>query len=653
MVDQERCDRAASCFNESMVLHQCGCCGGNANGKLSAYSCSSCYICGLKGLLHASKSLTTLTQKSSTNALLSSMFPYGQYDLILDRPSLQKWWNEHHQADLNRRGNSWDNVIVMELIRALHILHHKDIDTTTVDGAEEIGMKKPVVIRIISVFISMDIFQTNRVPREKLQLYQDQQQSDMIHKLLYTMRESLPHIQSVHLYNGPISCNVFAHSLTMNAVLNDPNDVEDDGIASMASDDNSVPSTQREHRLYHRWNRFNMDDDDDYDDDRDDHEHDIDMNNHMMVQEQNDDDSDNDDDDTEFPVMLSGSMLASIIESSTLQSIIVTRCLCFYDSSDISALAKSLQNHSHLCSVHLASMYLHPNCFMKANTTSVIVSSCMDPLMIALSTITQLESLNITLAKESRLSISHPTLRQTTKSTPNTIISPQSLRQLIAGTTMRDLTLWECLLNGSHLSAISDALLHGSSSSSGGRNEVTATTNTDPKETFLQFLSLRCNPHISCDDWCNFYTRTLPNCYSIQSIYNDHVCGLADCDPSLPNHGKTTCMSPTREGLRFWDFDATTTTSDETSSTELSTAEAAANAELFLGLNSLGRGSIIHGSYSNSTAHESSNTDLKFTRVSENDENFLDILSDVTDTPSALYALIRGHPMMILSFIRH
>jgi hypothetical protein len=299
----------------------------------------------------------------------------------------------------------------------------------------------------------------------------------------------------------------------------------------------------------------------------------------------------------------------------------------------------------------LASMYLHPNCFIKCNT-STTMQSCMDPLIIALSTLPQLESLNITLAKESRLVASNQNKQHSTISTPHhTIISPQSLRQLIAGTSIRDLTLWECLLNGAHLNAISDALLYGSSTSSGSHNDNLASSSSEPKQTLLQFVSLRCNPNITCDDWCTFYTKTLPNCYSIQSIYNDHVCGLADCDPSLPNHGRT-CTGPTREGIRFWDFDNTTITSDETSSSEMSNAEAAANAELFLGLNSLGRGSIIQGSYSNRT-NGSSDTELTNTSVSENDEDFLDLLSDVTDTPSALYALIRGHPMMILSFIRH
>jgi hypothetical protein len=126
---------------------------------------------------------------------------------------------------------------------------------------------------------------------------------------------------------------------------------------------------------------------------------------------------------------------------------------------------------------------------------------------------------------------------------------------------------------------------------------------------------------------------------------------LADCDPNLLNHGKNCAV---REGIRFWDLDApTATTSDETSSSsDLSTPNAAANAELYLGLNSLGRGSIIQGSYTNGTNDQSSNLELLHRYASQNDENFIDLLSDVTDTPSALYALIRGHPLMILSFIR-
>jgi hypothetical protein len=524
----------------------------------------------------------------------------------------------------------------------------------------------------------MDIFQ-NKEKNSSERMWsehEEQQQLDLIQKVFSTLRNSLPKLQSVHLYNGPISGNIFDASRALDTTMDDlilveeeedEDEYSDDVTEANANDNLSITSPPRhENRLYHRWNRFNINTDDDNNDDDDDDDNVVDDNNRDGLEDgldienhmtQYDVDSDSDD-DTAYPVLICGSTLASIVSSLTLQSITVTRCLCFHSANDVSVLAKSLQRHPSLCSIHLASMYLHPKIVMtKCTATTSEQEPCLDPLIDALSTVSQLESLNITLAKESRqlLLTSNPTLRSSTRWTrpPTIIMSPRCLQSLIAGTTIRDLTLWECLLDGSHLRAISDALLHGSSNSTGAGSckDYVTSLKHEPKPTCLQFLSVRCNPNITCDDWCTFYTKTLPYCYSIQSIYNDHVCGLADCDPNLLNHGKN---STVREGIRFWDLDApTATTSDETSSSsDLSTPNAAANAELYLGLNSLGRGSIIQGSYTNGTNDQSSNTELLHRYASQNDENFIDLLSDVIDTPSALYALIRGHPLMILSFIR-
>ena len=632
-----------SCGNrKSTERHQC-CCGNEK--EQSAYGC---YICGLKGLLHCSKASTfSLSHLTSTPS--SSLLQQGSYDLILDHPSLQKWWDIRHNPD-TAHGHGVSSslscdttVIVVKFIQTLRMLHsnhiHNNGDNTDKSGGSvEMDRKSiAVMVRIPSVFISMDIFQ-NKKSMHWSEPQQQLQQSSMIRSVLCLLKESLPHLQSVHLYNGPISGNVFFQSVSTNDSDDDDDDDDEDWNTTVMTNDDQPPPTRREHRLYHRWNRFRILDD------RDDHENDLDRGNDMTHHD--DDDDDSDETNAGFPVMINGSMLASIIEASMLQSITVTRCLCFDNCNDVVLLARSLHNHPCLSSVHLASMYLHPNFFTNGKTTT---QPSLDPLIKALSSLSQLESLNITLAKESRISIASnhvPLLHSTKSSTPSaiTIISPQAIQQLIAATTILDLTLWECLLNGSHLKAISEALLCGSTG--GMLNEEIVAARTEPKQTLLQFLSLRCNPNITCDDWCTFYMKTLPNCYSIQSIYNDHVCGLADCDPNLPNHGNT------REGLRFWDIDTTTTTSDETLSSEISTSEAAANAELFLGLNSLGRGSIIQGSYTNRT-NATADMELQYISVSENDKNLLDLLSDVTDTPSALYALIRSHPMMILSFIHH
>jgi hypothetical protein len=338
-------------------------------------------------------------------------------------------------------------------------------------------------------------------------------------------------------------------------------------------------------------------------------------------------------DNVDIPIVwIRASSLRHLL-SPSLQSLIVTRCVYFPDVYEAQVLADALCDHRNLSTLHLLSMYLPPTWTIH-----------LDPILLAASP--QLISLNITCCKADITATLLPSVMlladgivtrgATGKSASNDstmiqdgllpqrsspeiedMISPSCVRQLLQRCPLlTDLTLWECQLRDVHLEAIQLGLLtdHG----------VNRSVDHDPTSTGkqLRFLSLRENPGISTAAWCRFYSQALPHCYSLQSIYNDHVCGLADCHPNLPVYGE---RDRTTGGLRFWDEDTTAT----------------AGAELLLGLNALGRGSVIRSTYCN-------NEDDLNVENSDALEGVLDLLADVTDTPSAIYALIRHHPMMII-----
>jgi hypothetical protein len=598
----------------------------NECGTTSSNECGS-----LKGLLRVVYASSPQFHTITTMKVNATAVPFTRksYEMILDRSSLQKWWNHHHHQSVPDgnmdNSNATSDAIVMELVQVLKTIHCNTADKTC--GTNTVGRHGDNLVDITSVFIAMDVFQMKRHSgTESNRSHQQQQQklqSDMVHLLLHTLKETLPQLTSLHLYNGP---NTTGGNITHGSLNYDNDDDDDDDRDDTENFDGDNQLT-----------------DVDFIENRDLVRNIVDSNVH--------DDDDDDDDSTSLPVMISGSILASIVEASTLQSIIVARCLYLNDNNDVSTLAKAIQDHASLSSVHLLSAHLHPNLI---DSVVTIKQLCLDPIIMALSSLKHLESLNITLDIKPRFKTlqrqdaprRHATKMADDVTCQQAIISPKYLQQLIACTTLKDVTLWECQLNGSHLTALSNALLYGSYSNN---HDVVQTNNSEPNQT-LQFLSLRCNPHITSNDWRTFYTTTLPNCFSLQSIYNDTVYGLANCDPTVPVHGSTASTSKHREGIQWGDLDSTVSISKDTTTygTSSSTAIAVANAELFLGLNSFGRGPIIQGTYMNCMKYSSGTG--HGSDPSENDECVLDLLSDVSDTLSALYALIRGHPMMIIPF---
>jgi hypothetical protein len=671
----------------------------------------------LNGLLHIPSSTSSgTTTSSSSNARTTP--PRRNYELTLDRPSLQQWWNHQHHFD--NRPSSSSSVWYRIITKLIHVLQQQQqqhlpynmkmgIEPSTEDST---GMQRqrekrmdfesdggsrrsPSGTDITSVFLSMDIFSNIGMVESSTSPFQNskegehhintlsvssssntntnsdmydsndiQQQElvrqELIQRLFQTLQQSLPHLHTVHVYNGPMEMH--------------PN----------------RPTTSPNHHRRHHFRTFRTDQP--YtEDDRDDIHTDDGM------QEEEDDHDNSVVSAAPNVVWIHGTTLAQII-SPTLQSLIVTRCLYLENPIDVDRLAQTMRYHAHLRTVHFLSTYVvvttdtlplqlsqHPS-----NESPFHHVAVFDSMILALSTMSQLESINITVAKEDvtnlllpqstvmcwthppdhRHRVNHhdssswqqhrawegdgsglPTVSTSIveRNRCSSLFSPFCLRQLIGQCpTLIDVTLWECQLTDAHLEAIGMALLHDDRHG------------TIQQQMKLQFISLRCNPMISNTAWCTFYTHTLPFCYTIQSIYNDHVGGLADCHPNLPMYGSsnssgnaTSDSRRTEIGLGgHYDTDTTpcvSSTTTTTTSVVTENASAAANAELLLGLNALGRGYVIRKTYANYDVSDSKNCNGGREPVVHCDgqQPLLDLLDDVTDTPSAIYALIRNHPMMV------
>jgi hypothetical protein len=464
--------------------------------------------------------------------------PQLEYELTLDRPSLQQWYSQSQQQHSPTASSSWNDDILNKLMQMLGIQQEQNTATSQK--------------RVTSLFVSMDIFsKVSSTTEEPL---------SNIEEFFSTLRQSFPQLQSIHLYNGPTPSS---------------------GLAFVEQED------------------------------------------HRDVED-------------ELPIVWIRASTVRNLLSSNLQSFIATRCLYFPLRHDVQALADALRDCPKLTTFHLLSIYPNPTVTVNLNPLLLAASSQLVSLNITcckadltttlLSSVLLLTNVDDGIDAPSEKLVSNDSIPMrdgllSQRSIPENedMISPSSLRHLLQKCPLlTDLTLWECQLHHAHLEAIQWGLLSDDGTvQSANPHDPTATGKQ------LRFLSLRENPGISTADWCRFYTEALPHCYSLQSIYNDHVCGLADCHPNLPVYGE---RDRTTGGLRFWDADTTAT----------------AGAELLLGLNALGRGSVIRSTYCN-------NDDDRNVDCSDALEAVLDLLSDVTDTPSAIYALIRNHPMMIVA----
>lgn len=379
-------------------------------------------------------------------------------------------------------------------------------------------------------------------------------------------------------------------------------------------------------------------------------------------------------------------MLARIISShaTTLQTLVATRCLRLrvvrngssnvdynvatttttgndanHEDDDVQVLAASLREHPTLRDIKLLDLFLlsvdtvvddndgvigdafAANATNKNNSGS---TSSLDPIVTALSTIRQLESVDISLSTtSSRCGVVAPMAAAAVRGgttggggggdgvvvgnqqndphddSDGVLITPRALQALLTNCqSLTDVTLWNCALVDAHLEAIGAALQ---------RHET------------LQFLSLRRNANIGSAAWCHFYRRTLEHCYSLQSLYSDHADGLSDCHPCLPVHR---CINSSRNSIGGGGGSssrATTNDEDDAANAPSSSAtttimtmmtevvSAVAAAELYLGLNQLGRAQILR---------------------TDDPEEWCAMLHEMADAPSALYALISERPTLFL-----
>lgn len=155
---------------------------------------------------------------------------------------------------------------------------------------------------------------------------------------------------------------------------------------------------------------------------------------------------------------------------------------------------------------------------------------------------------------------------------------------------LTDVSLWGCGLRDGHLQALTPPL---------------------QRHRCLQFLSLRRNGDISDAAWCQFYHCSLERCYCLRALFNDHADFGAsrhrDHHPALPRHRAHGGGGGTAQS-------------------------AAAAAELFMGLNALGRGALL--TQQSERAQELTTAKAK--------EEWVELLDSIADSEAALYYMIRA-----------
>lgn len=341
---------------------------------------------------------------------------------------------------------------------------------------------------------------------------------------------------------------------------------------------------------------------------------------------------------------LSADVLARILRTHfrTLQTLSVTRCLHLATAQDALVLAQALQDHPTLVRVQLLDLAVdhHDK-----------DGGSLNPIVTALASLRQLESVDISLAAT-------PTTMMTTRPQPAPVVLPRptnarhgssnhkatvrddrsstrwgsdggdvdgAAKMLLPPATLQnlvdsclrltDLSLWNCGLQDVHLEVLAAALL--------------------AHET-LVFVSLRKHPEISNRAWCRFY-RSLEHCYCLQSLYNDHADGLNDCHPALPHHGGSVAPPSERPNAN-----------DDDHWTVHNTTSAVAAAELYLGLNQCGRGALLRPAAVGVVPHDGETTTTAC-HSDDDRETWCRLLDTLADSPPALYAMLCQNPALVRS----
>jgi hypothetical protein len=288
------------------------------------------------------------------------------------------------------------------------------------------------------------------------------------------------------------------------------------------------------------------------------------------------------------------------------------------DGRQLCLLLQALRHHPTLTTVKL---------FECTDATHV------DGIVDALSTVSQLECLDICCCSSSSSSSSLPSTSAPSRSgekgqvesgigPKNTIgvsnnlkgttLLPRTLKKMITSCpNLSDLSLWHCHLSDVHLDALASTLLVVEVAGACSINH----TNKDSNDSGgLQFVSFRSNPSISAMAWNHFYKTVLPHQYTLTAIANDHAMFLSSSHlhPALP----------------YYELD-------------FPTGNAAAMAELYLGLNQLGRGSVFQIQEGPSTAQQQCDADSY-------DDVVVEFLEQISDSPSAIFAMLSSKPSLVL-----
>jgi hypothetical protein len=338
-------------------------------------------------------------------------------------------------------------------------------------------------------------------------------------------------------------------------------------------------------------------------------------------------------------------------------TLIVTRCIALHPTL-VATLSTALMHHKTLQQVKLLDVTAAVSMDRTrtpATTVCTTTVPLLDPLLAALSTIATLESLDLTLfhktndtTNQRRLS-HHSHLRHSTVTT-NTgttaaattvlvhpaqrpslatsstlgrsqsqcdFMSPRALHNLLVQCRrLDDVSVWDCALRTAHLDAIGRALLSA--------------------RCAVRFLSLRRNPSIAAAAWTSFYTKVVPDNYTLQALYHDCVDDLSMALWCTTTTTTTTTRSAAAPMLAS--CAATSTVAAAAAAPILvappppdangSCSAAAASAALYLCLNRLGRGALL--------------------RNNNNHADWCDLLATVSYTPSAIFALLSHRPMLLV-----
>jgi hypothetical protein len=238
----------------------------------------------------------------------------------------------------------------------------------------------------------------------------------------------------------------------------------------------------------------------------------------------------------------------------------------------------------------------------------------LDPLFAALTTIRNLETVDITVAFDFARQLNR--------------LSDQSLRELFQCHTLNDVSLWDFGLDNRHMLVLKQALQ--SKSNSNIDTNANATSN-------LSFLSLRRNPGITVQGWKTLSDMMEQNT-TLVSLYYDSASSSTNAtniraknNANAKNNAKNTTTSNAIEQRRLL-------------------ASHHERIRMFLWLNTKGRGQLLDSLTKNSNHHHHHihhHVTASTTAQHQGLRNeWLAFLGRVSDNPDALLYLLQAHPRL-------